>query len=52
MSENLVCDKCGQRFNNQKELQKHAEQCAGKGAQQGAGSGPLTRGAGGASSSE
>ncbi len=31
MSENLVCDKCGQKFNNQQDLQKHAQDCTGKG---------------------
>jgi hypothetical protein len=47
MSENLVCDKCGQRFNNRQELQKHAQECTGKGAQQSGTGRPMTHGAGG-----
>jgi hypothetical protein len=47
MPDNLVCEKCGQRFSNRQELQKHAQQCAGKGAQQSGSDRPMTHGAGG-----
>ncbi len=47
MTENLVCDKCGQKFNNQMDLQKHKQNCAGKGAQGRGPDRPITRGAGG-----
>jgi len=47
MSGNMVCDKCGQHFNNRQELQKHTEKCQGKGAQQQGQDRPMTRGAGG-----
>jgi hypothetical protein len=34
MPENLVCEKCGQKFNNQMDLQKHRlNNCGAKGAQ-------------------
>jgi hypothetical protein len=47
MSENLVCDKCGQRFDNRQDLQKHRQDCAGKGAPQSGSDRPKTMGAGG-----
>ncbi len=52
MPENLVCEKCGQRFNNRQELQKHAQECIGKGTAQGGMDQPRARGAGGTSSTE
>ena len=33
MPENLVCEKCGKKFNNQMDLQKHRLNCEAKGAQ-------------------
>ena len=51
MQENLVCEKCGQRFNNRQEMQQHVQKCTGKAEQAGSGR-PLTRGAGGQSSPE
>jgi hypothetical protein len=51
MSENLVCEKCGKRFNNQQEFDKHKQQHAGTGAQQSGQDRPMTRGAGGESRS-
>jgi hypothetical protein len=52
MSENLVCLKCQQRFKNQEELQKHAQHCTGKGAQQSGKDRPMTHGAGGQGASQ
>lgn len=46
---NMVCDKCGQRFNDRQELKRHEQMCAGKGAQQSGQNRPMTRGAGGGS---
>ena len=51
MTENLVCDKCGQKFNNQLDLQKHKLNCTAKDAQQGRSERPITRGASGQGSS-
>jgi hypothetical protein len=51
MSENLMCDKCGQRFDNRQELQKHQQNCAGKGNQASSGR-PMTKSAGGQNPSE
>jgi hypothetical protein len=45
MHENLVCDRCGQRFNTRQELEKHKQNCTARGAEQK--DRPLTRGAGG-----
>jgi len=51
MTENLVCDKCGHKFDNQLDLQKHKLNCTGKDSQQGRPDRPVTRGAGGQGSS-